>query len=129
MKKFFILITALLIFVAMPSAAEDMNSGALNNNIVWNLSENGMLTVSGSGEIKCDSVSTPWYRYYAGHVLSAGGDAPPSLIDAPVREVVIEEGITSIPDGLFRNCSDITAVKLPKSLRKIGDTAERRGNG
>ena len=60
MKKFFILITALLIFVAMPSAAEDMNRGVLNNNIVWNLSENGTLTVSGSGEIKCDSVSAPW---------------------------------------------------------------------
>lgn len=123
MKKLFILISALLIFLAMPSAAEDMNSGALNNNIVWNLSENGTLTVSGSGEIKCDSVSAPWYRYYAGHVLSAGGDVPPSLTDAPVREVVIEEGITSIPDGFFRNCSDITAVKLPKSLRKIGGEA------
>ncbi len=125
MKKLFILITALFIFLAMPSAAEDMNRGVLNNNIVWNLSENGTLTISGSGEIKCDAVFTPWYRYYAGHVLSAGGDAQPLLIDRPVREVVIDEGITSIPNGFFINCSDITNVKLPKSLRKIGSEAFR----
>lgn len=121
MKKIILLLSFILVLFAMPAgASEEMNKGILNGGILWNLSEAGTLTISGSGKIEIERYYTPWYQYYKGHGLHAGGPVPSPLIDRPIKNVIVEEGITSIPDGFFQNCRDIISVKLPASLEKIG---------
>lgn len=70
--------------------------------ITWTF-ENGILTVSGSGAL---DDNTQWDEY-----------------DDIIIEVVVEEGITSIGDSIFRGVDNLTSVILPKSVRRIGDYA------
>ena len=124
MKKLLILLLiAIAVFSVQNICAEEMNSGILCENVSWNLSEDGTLTIKGSGRIETASYDTPWYRYYKIGTLHAGGPVPQALIDRPIRNVIIGEGITSIPNGFFQNCVDIEAVKLPESLEKLGSSA------
>ncbi|MBQ8807911.1 MAG: leucine-rich repeat domain-containing protein, partial [Clostridia bacterium] len=124
MKKIILLLSVIfVVFSAQSVLAEEMNRGNLSDSILWELSEDGILTVSGSGNIEIERYSTPWYQYYRGHGLHAGGPIPSPLIDRPIKSVIIGEGITSIPEGFFNNCKDITSVNLPESLQKLGSAA------
>ncbi len=48
-----------------------------------------------------------------------GGVTSPAEIK-PVSEVIVEEGITSIGEGMFYGCDTIKAVTLPSTLKTIG---------
>ena len=71
--------------------------GAGGDNITWALDNRGMLSLSGTGEMQAfdDLKSAPWY------------DTRES-----VKEVVIENGITTIGDGLFEGCSNLAEVRF-----------------
>ena len=124
MKKIILLLSFILVLFAMPTgASKEMNKGLLNDGILWNLSEDGTLTISGSGKIEVEHYDTPWYQYYKGHGLHAGGPVPSPLINRSIKSVIVEEGITCIPEGFFQNCRDIISVRLPASLEKIGNAS------
>ena len=72
----------------------------------WTLS-NGVLTVSGHGDMEDYSwESVPWY----------------SDQDS-IREIVIEDGITSIGDTAFYTCKNLRHVTIPESVTSIGNDA------
>jgi hypothetical protein len=62
----------------------------------------GTLTVTGSGAM-ADYNTTPWYPYRS-----------------RITSVVIEEGVTSIGDYAFYECSELTAVSIPDGVTSIG---------
>ena len=76
-------------------------------NITWALTRDGVLTISGTGDLWADRLSesaegianTPWKPYRDS-----------------IRRLVIEEGVTSISYGAFRDCTALTSVSLPNSL-------------
>lgn len=73
----------------------------------WSLDDNGVLTVSGEGEMPRFNANTaPWHSY-----------------SASVRSVVIEEGVTSVARCAFYGCKSLTAVALPESIATIGEYA------
>jgi hypothetical protein len=68
----------------------------------WNLL-NGILTISGTGEMEdMEKGDAPWYDY----------------IDI-IKQVVIEEGVTTIGNYAFCNCANLNSVILPESLTSI----------
>jgi len=77
-------------------------------SVTWSLSEDGVLTVSGAGDMtdyaKFEDV--PWYSERDN-----------------IRSVVIEEGITRVGDGSFGYCHALASVSLPESLTVIGESA------
>ena len=75
----------------------------------WTLMSDGTLTVYGTGNMKN-------YGYNGGQPwLNKGVD---------VTSVVIEEGVTAIGTGAFRNLTTLESVTLPeKGLTKIGEAA------
>ncbi len=78
-------------------------SGSCGPNLIWVLDADGLLTISGSG----DMTDYPWYSYHKN-----------------IRTIVIEEGVTSICNSAFVNCSaPISSVTLPSTLRSIGSRA------
>ena len=91
MKKFFILI--LLSIIAF---------NAIHAEITWNLSNDGTLTISGTGEIK----TYPWI----------------SERDK-IKKIVIKNGVTNIGDNVFSWCSSLTSVSIPNSVISIGKSA------
>ncbi len=77
------------------------------NTFAWSLDDNGVLTVSGEGDMpKLSATTTPWYDY-----------------SASIKSVIIEEGITSIARCSFHSCYSITSVELPETLETIGEYA------
>jgi len=70
-------------------------SGNCGDNAVWSLSSDGVLTISGSGDMEN-------YRY----------PFKPGWIELNVKSVVIENGITSIANNAFSGCSALSCQKV-----------------
>lgn len=99
MKRFLTLAMSVLLCVSVALAA----AGSAGKNIKWKLRD-GVLTFTGSGPMK-----------------NFGKDRP--FREDLVREVVIGEGITSIGNNAFRDCSRLITAELPGSLTEIGKDA------
>ena len=83
--------------------------GKLGNGLSWNFSNDGVLTISGNGEMP---------DFFDGKVL----DRPWKSISQKVNKIVVEEGITSIGKYAFWG-THVQYVDLPKSLRSIDSYA------
>ena len=90
---------ALLPITAGAEVPEDVISGTCGENVVWTLTQSGVLTISGTG----DMTSHPWTEEHAGDI----------------REVVIEEGVTEICYDAFINCANMTTITIPNSMEYI----------
>ena len=110
-----ILLTVLMIASLLPAtalAANIVDSGTCGaegdgSNLTWTLDSEGVLTISGSGDMHgYGSSGAPWH----GRVKSA----------------VIAEGVTSISWCAFYDCTSLTSVTIPDSVTSIGDGAFSR---
>lgn len=138
-----LVLAALLLAFALPavSAADDtvIASGGLHE-ITWTLTEDGVLTVSGKGPIVDDEeheydedgeiISTSkldcigWQIAASFEQLTEGlsyAESLRRLIDY-VKTLVIEEGITEIPDDEFSSLYPRT-ILLPSTLEWLGASA------
>ena len=79
------------------------------DNLTWTLDADGMLTISGTGAMKD-------YDYYY-------NNSSPVCENSNVKKVVIEDGVTSIGNWAFCNCTSLTDITIPDSVTSIGDSA------
>ena len=122
MKKVFcklavyVLLAVVFANLYVPATAEQSRSGQLTDTISWELSDEGVLTISGTGAI-------PDYK------ILLNADVIPSWSDhiEEIEEIVVEEGIThigaytfSLYNGEYINLKKIT---LPSSLCAVGEHA------
>ena len=108
-----------------------VKSGECGDNLTWALTDDGVLTISGTGDMwepaAVSALSYPWFDY-----------------NSSIQEVIIETGVTNIgmgafgwdftalrsielPDGLtrigrfaFQGCSSLTNIEIPVSVTSIG---------
>ena len=83
--------------------------GAQGDNLTWVLTEDGTLTISGSGTMKNFAgagAAAPWYNRRTG-----------------ILSVVVEPGVTSIGRSAFYGCTNLTSVVIPEGVASIGDSA------
>ena len=59
------------------------------------------------------------YRFQDGNVIGLGL----TWVDRSIEEFSVPEGVTSIGDYVFYNCSSLTSITLPESLTSIGNSA------
>ena len=80
-------------------------SGTCGENLTWTLDSEKTLTVSGTGYMRFEGMSTvgPW-----GH---------------SVKKAIIGEGVLNIDNCAFWECVDLESVQLPSTLKSIGDKA------
>lgn len=115
-KKLFALSLALVILMGLlpfPAGAVTVitsgECGKNGNDVIWALDTDGLLTISGMGEMSdYDSVNAvPWYSYRT-----------------QVKSVSIEEYVSTIGKNAFRNCTKLESMKLEsQNLTSIGETA------
>ena len=96
------MVVGLLPAVALPAAAAEVASGT-SGNVSWTLTDDGTLTFSGEGAIGNDQ---SWIEH----------------MDL-ITSIVIEEGITTIGNYAFYECTGFESVTLPASLTTIGNYA------
>ena len=80
----------------------------VEDNLTWKLYEDGTLTISGTGAMKN-------YNY--------SDNQSPVYINSSVKKVVIEDGVTSIGNDAFSNCSGLISITIPNSVTSIGNDA------
>ena len=79
-----------------------VDSGACGDNVTWVLDSKGDLVISGTGEI------------VDAHFEKRSDD---------IKNVIIEDGVTSIGRNAFSNCEKLVSVTIPDSVTSIGESA------
>ena len=103
MKQIYILLIALL----MGLSANAEESGTCGANLKWHLTDDGVLTISGEGEMTDYSYlnRSPWYD------------------SQNIKRIIIDDSVTTIGNDAFNECSALTSVNIPNSVRAIGNDA------
>lgn len=95
---------------ASVQAATVMKTGTCGkegDNLTWTLDDTGLLTITGSGDMaNYDEGDARWFSYWE-----------------QITAIVIEEGVTSIGERVFADCTNITTVTIPQSVTEIDHEA------
>ena len=92
-----------------PTTIYSGTCGAEGDNLTWTFdSSTGTLTISGTGDMAdySSDVSVPWNSYRSS-----------------IQAVEIAEGVTSIGNYAFYQCSSLTSIEIPSSVMSIGNYA------
>ncbi len=98
---------AMALTLAAPAFADSEvvasgNCGETGSNLTWVLTEDGVMTISGKGDMaNYGDGAAPWQNY-----------------NSRIQSVVVEEGALSIGQRAFDECG-MTSVKLPSTLDEI----------
>ncbi len=106
-KAAILALSILLLFVpAVKAHAAD--SGTCGDKLTWTLSDDGTLTISGTGAMTDYTAENkaPWIKSYYDH---------------SVKKLVIEEGVTSLGNYAFYRCNSLGEITFAKSLTSIGE--------
>lgn len=82
--------------------------GTEDSNVNWSLDKEGILHITGEGTMDSweSEADVPWAQYRS-----------------EIKEIQIEDGVTSVGAYAFCNCSDVTETVLPDSIKNIGEFA------
>ena len=83
-------------------------SGKCGENAEWELDENGLLVISGSGGVEGYEPDVPYEKAHRPWNTNE------------VKKVVIKRGITGIEDGTFEQSDNLISVIIPDSVTSIG---------
>lgn len=84
---------------AMAAAVQYPISGSWGA-LTWELTKDGLMTISGAGEMPYGDI--PWADY-----------------KDKMKTLVVEEGVTTIGVGAFEDCTALSSVTLPQTLSRI----------
>ncbi len=86
---------------------DDVEIGSLGDEITynWNM-KTGDVAITGTGDM---------YDF--------DGDFKSPFYNSEIKTVTISDGITSIGDGVFNGCNQVSAVEIPSSVERIGTDA------
>ena len=96
----------------MGLSANAKRAGFCGPDLRWHLTDNGVLTISGKGEMYDysyensvpDHDKAPWGNYI-------------------IKQIIIGDGVTTIGGYAFFKCSALTSVTIPNSVTYIGNDA------
>lgn len=106
MRKIYMLTMSL--FVCMGAFSGNVN-GTISDNLKWTFTDDGTLTISGTGEME----------HADGNSGYAWGTDNHTLDRSLIKKVVVEEGVTSLGEYIFWDCPSLTEIKLPNSLTTL----------
>ncbi len=107
-----ILYVLIFLTVSTNAHAEIIASGNdCGENCSWTIDDKGVLTVSGTGDMKDYSDPEEWSRTYP---------RPWQSYNNTVKEIVIGEGITSVGTWAFKDFKALETLTLADSVKKIG---------
>ena len=106
----FVMVVGMVPLLPIQVQAAEATSGKCGDNLTWNLDEDGILTIDGSG---------PMYDY-----STTDKHAPWYSIKSSIKRLYINWGVTSIGDYAFYQCNGLFSVEnIPNSIVSIGSGA------
>ena len=96
------------LFVYMGVFAGNVN-GTIGDNLKWTFTDDGTLTISGTGEME----------HADGNSGYAWGTDNHTLDRSLIKKVVVEEGVTGLGEYIFWDCPTLREVKFPNSLTEL----------
>lgn len=115
MKKPYILLVLVMVFIcsalcSTEAKAATIASGRCGINLTWELDDDGILTISGTGAMGNYSTwdtkkKTPWNN----HTTS-------------IKKVIIQPGVENIGDYAFDGCVNLKSITIPDSVLSIGNS-------
>lgn len=117
MKKILSLVLSIVIAITLfngvtASAATLVDSGSCGTNANWTLYSDGVLVIDGKGDMRdygyyfTTPNLPPWYDYYDN-----------------INEVIIKDGVTSVGEQAFNDCTSLKKVTLSDTVETIGTCA------
>ena len=88
--------------------------GIEENTVFWELDQDGVLKISGQGEMQNWEIET---------------EVPWSEQRQEIKKVEITEGVTSVGGYAFSNCINAAEIVIPDSVQEIGEYAFFNCNG
>ena len=121
-KRILALCLALALLVALvpqftiTAAAKTVNSGTCGTGVNWTLTDNGLLTISGSGAMDNyeSSSDIPWVN----HLTTTN---PPTRV--AIQNIVVEDGVTAIGSNAFAGCRYLKSITIGADVAAIGTDA------
>ena len=106
-----------------------VDSGTFGENFTWVLTNDGLLSINGTGDMPDWPAESPWELYdsliqtvlITGHVTSIGSRAFMGC-DSLVS-LTLPNSVVNIGEYAFYECSSLTSLTLPDSVVKIGHRA------
>lgn len=86
--------------------ATTVAEGTAGESVTWVLTDDGVLTINGTGEMDTEWYAPPWKEY-----------------NESITEVVVEEGITKISDTAFCYAENLVTVSIPSTLTYVSGWA------
>lgn len=88
-------------------SVKELASGTCGSNLTWVLTDDGLLTITGSGAMSdYKSSSIPWADNCA-----------------QINKISLPSGLTSIGNWAFAGCTNVTSITIPSTVGSIGDCA------
>ena len=103
------IVVCLCLLDTVALAADVTANGTCGENLTWVLDSDGVLTISGTGAMTDFTVTNPSWNSYK----------------AQIQRIVIADGVTSIGDRAFYNCTAVTEVDFGATVESIGSYAFR----
>ncbi len=101
-----ILVMLSVAIAPIKASAAIIMSGAFGDNLTWTLDDNGLLTISGTGDM--------WdYNYL-------NNQSPLRYYYFQLFAVQIHDGVTSIGNDTFESCSRLESITIPDTVISIG---------
>ena len=107
--------------------------GAEGDNLTWTLDDNGLLIISGTGEMASDCTwkdasgidysNSIKYVWIKNGVTSIGANAFSALLNSELMIVEIPDSVTIIGAHAFEHCNNLQEITLPESITYIGSAA------
>ena len=124
MKQLYLLLITLL--VSLSAYAEE--SGTCGKHLKWKLTDEGVLTITGTGEMQdwVEGNPHPWPSDIKQVII---GDGVTTIgykafyYCLSLKSVTIGNSVTEIGGSAFGICSSLTSVTIPNSVTTIGDGA------
>lgn len=96
---------------------QDISSSGTDRNITWRLTKDGTLYISGTGKM-------PDYGYtYESPGNYVTIPAPWEEVKDKIKKAIIEEGICSVGNNAFNECTELLNIQLPSTITSIGESA------
>ena len=134
LKNYMIWMIAVIMLIPVPISAADDSIGACGPDIVWELSSEGVLTLTGTGDMyDYEMGGSPFYgrddiiRVQIGNGITSVGTY--AFRDCrKIDKVMLPEGLKQIDNGAFSGCSSLESMYIPNSVYQLGPFAFSRSS-